>query len=333
MPAFALSLFHQTKHNALLVWGLLNRPWAKVVWILFLGFLCWRIIPWLSVYRVWQHLNLPIIISALLVIAIAALAEVISWGIWLPPPSGQSHWRTLSAYYTIGLFFNQVIPTGSASDVWRWLRLSKQHGKAQVAVSLIMARLLMFVGLLVWVIISGLLLNGTLRPPTLLAESCLLLLISVGSGAVVLSALFPTPRRLMHQYATKLLSKVQHLPRLHSAKYWCISLLFAIISWAATLAAINLFAHGLGIDLQWPIATLGLIVSLGMSWIPWTPNGLGWRDGAFVFVLWHAGVPPSAAVALSIFIDFGALPLTLLGGVLFLWHKLPTQSRLRPQWL
>lgn len=305
---------------------LVNHRGVKLAFVAFGAICLWRMVPWVGVLRAWLHVGWLTALIALGAVVLSAALEVLSWGVWLPS-SGLRRWVHLGHSYASGVFLNQFIPTGTASDVWRWASLSKRHDKKQVLTSLAMARALMFVGLLAWMAVAIALLPNSLRQPTFFSSGIALVVLGLGGMVAIAGcAVFSWHLRVRTAIAG-LVSRALDGKVLARRERWIFSLLFAVASWGALIFGITVFAHGTGLNLPWPVAALGLMVSLAFSWIPWTPNGIGWRDGAFAIVMLHAGLHLGAAVALSVFVDFSALPLALVGGALFLYSK---RTRLTP---
>ncbi len=303
----------------------LDNKYFRAAMVITLAVWFWRIIPWGGVIANWEHIKVLWLLLSLGCAFVSALAEIVSWGIWLPAP-GATRWLRLSHYYMGGLFLNQCVPTGAASDVWRWVGLSKHHGRAPVLASLATARVLMFVSLIVWAAVAINLLPVSLKTPSVAGALMAVLVLSAGALLIITFLPFTSLRARL---ITRLKSFQTHFVGLTpwlSYRRWIVSIAFAGLAWGGMIFAVTTFAWGMGLHLSWPVITIGLIVSLAFSWIPWTPNGLGWRDGAFVFVLWHAGISTASAVAVSAFIDFNLLPLALIGG-----FTMFVRARIQPQ--
>jgi uncharacterized membrane protein YbhN (UPF0104 family) len=189
-----------------------------------------------------------------------------------------------------------------------------------------MARVLMFVGLILWMVLAVGVIPGALRQPTIFSAGIALAVLSFGALLLTVGcAAMP-----LHRGVTGLLSSwmgsVVDAGILKSRRRWIISLAAAAASWGALIFGVTVFGSAMGMHLPWPIAAIGLIASLALSWVPWTPNGIGWRDGAFTIVMLHAGMALGSAVALSVFIDFSTLPLALLGGFVMMTSRRRVQA-------
>lgn len=302
-----------------------QKPALRILIVAVMAIWFWKIVPWGMVVHSWAQVGVPAATLGLGAVLLSALLEIVSWGVWLPA-KGAGRWFRLLRYYASGIFLNQFIPSGTASDVWRWTRVSGEHGSRRAFTSLAMARVLMFAGLVLWLVVAVGVIPGELRQPTIFSAGIALAVLSFGALLLTIScAALP-----LHQRAIGLLSKwsdkVMDGGILKSRRRWVISLAAAAASWGAMIFAVTVFGGAMGMHLPWSIAAIGLIASLALSWVPWTPNGIGWRDGAFTIVMLHAGMTLGSAIALSVFIDFSTLPLALLGGFVLMTGRRRVQA-------
>src|SRR5262249_11696355 len=127
-----------------------------------------------------------------------------------------------------------------------------------------------------------------------------------------------------------------HLIERDLAPYWSDAHLLASVA-ALSLAfhlsqigVLLLLVHALGLAVPWSYCfVFGPLVNI-MAAVPISLNGLGVREGGYVFFLAHVGVPRESAMAFAL-AWFGVVMLAgACGGLVYLLHRQP-QTRLRVQ--
>ena len=99
--------------------------------------------------------------------------------------------------------------------------------------------------------------------------------------------------------------------------------------WVARLTMMYLLARSLRIDVPYALICLAGTVGILASLLPVSFSGLGPREGAVVYFLGQAGVPPESALALSLlYFALGLLSVLLPAGYFFLMRAVPSPRRL-----
>ncbi|MEE8293145.1 MAG: lysylphosphatidylglycerol synthase transmembrane domain-containing protein [Kiloniellales bacterium] len=244
----------------------------------------------------------------------------------LPP------WRLLKTV-VITLFFNQVLPSTVGGDGMRvWLL--RGHGRpiGLAFRSVLIDRLLGFLGLLLLSMIGALYLMATLEDP---GPAWVIALVSLGGLIVIATAPWvvrllgwlpiDSVRRSLNVVANEVDMVVHNKRRL-------LQLVgVSILGQFALSVAVLLLAGGLGVPLD-SVGALAVIPSVMIvSAIPISIAGWGLREGTMVVGLGLLGVSQSDAALVSIAFGLLLLIIGLLGGLLWLAQgaKRPRESELR----
>jgi uncharacterized membrane protein YbhN (UPF0104 family) len=95
----------------------------------------------------------------------------------------------------------------------------------------------------------------------------------------------------------------------------------AIVVQVAIVAFYLLTAKGLSVPLPLLLGAVLIPVSLAVQMAPISINGFGVREAVFAFFFRRFGLPPDAAVALSLVSTGMVMGLSLVGGLLFVKRR------------
>jgi uncharacterized membrane protein YbhN (UPF0104 family) len=264
--------------------------------------------------------NLRPIAAALVVILIANFVVAWRWQLILSAEAASPGSATLLKIVFVGLFFNQVLPTGIGGDAvraWRCSRVGIGLGAAIRSILLDRA-----CGFLVLVVLYALGLPFLLKilpdPQERGAVVAVLAIAIVGLLALVSLDRMPGPilrLRLMTPFAE--LSRASR--RLFIDPRRCAAVLaLSIVTIALTVLAFKLIGDAVGSRLSlgsWmmivPPVTLIQLVPVSLA-------GWGVREAALVIALGSFGVPAEAALAVSVLMGFSLILVGLPGGLIWL---------------
>ncbi len=250
------------------------------------------------------------------------------WMILLHSLNDRPPFRRLLYLYFVGFFANNFIPTGFGGDVVKVVSLRQRYGRGTEALSsVIMDRL---TGLLGTSVIALLALtwntfNQTTSIDLPLGLWLAIFIISVGIPAGfllirwtnllgVMTARIPALGRLpFYARVQRLVDTVHRYPLPTLFQALLISLPFTI-----NLVLVQYcVARALSVDVPPILFALFVPLIALVNLLPFTFNGLGVREGVYLFLFVPAGIAPEAAVAMSLayyFLRFGA---GLVGGLLY----------------
>lgn len=231
-------------------------------------------------------------------------------------------WRAYLTYYFIGLFFNLFLPTNVGGDVFKVLLVSKeQNGILRGASSVLGERL---IGLFTMFCMGA----GALAlyPHHILSGKYDWLFYGNGLGIVALLFFVPLLAYLLRVVRPVLYQKMAVLLEVRRSPKVLLKL--ALISMAVNgvvITMITLLAVNLGITLHpsyyFAIYPLMALVTL----LPISFNGVGLREGAFVFFLSLHNIPLETAISLSLCIFIIQCCGSCVGGIVYATglHKKP----------
>jgi glycosyltransferase 2 family protein len=231
-------------------------------------------------------------------------------------------------YYFIGMFFNAFGFGTVGGDVVRAFYLAGSEGRRGLALNTVIADRVSGLLILLAIALAALLLFRHYELPA-----------AIYWGVVGLSSVLLAGWRLLPSLLPLILApenRLRHLIDHDLAPYWNDARLLALVA-ALSLAfhlsqigVLLLLVHALDLGVPWSYCfVFGPLVNI-MAAVPVSLNGLGVREGGYVFFLAHVGVPRASAMAFAL-AWFGVVMLAgAFGGFVYLLHRQP-QRRLRVQ--
>jgi uncharacterized protein (TIRG00374 family) len=237
---------------------------------------------------------------------------------------------TLIKFYFVGTFFNLFLPTALGGDVVRGYDLARYSGKRMgAATSVLVERIvgflaLAFIALLALLVGSRVIDDATVTTVILVACLSYVAVTIILFNARVMKGLVGMLQFIKVGDIGKRLDQMVdslHAFTAHKMVLWQCFVLSMICQVLGILAAYSL---AWAINLK--LAPVYFFMVLPMIWIitmvPLSINGLGVREGAFVFFFTQVGVSDSAALLLS-FLNFSQLiVLGLMGGIVYLLSQM-----------
>jgi glycosyltransferase 2 family protein len=258
--------------------------------------------------------------------------SAVRWAALARPVGIKTPFKDILRYYLIGMFFNLFAPGtvgGDVSRVYYLVRDEEAHAKGRAvttvhaAMSVLMDRAIGMV-VLVWLGAAGLLLFPAYPIPATVRTVTLLIALAFLVGALSV----PLLRRLLPEDGHQLVVKLRLALRSYRTQWRALG--------AATLlsVAVHLIqawmhvAMGRALDLDLPFSFCIIVYPLVGTFaaIPISVNGLGLREGGYVFLLAVIGIGTEKGVAFGILLFLIVALDSLLGGLLFLLQKSPTPT-------
>jgi hypothetical protein len=276
--------------------------------------------------------ELPAIAATLVMLSAANLVGACRWQLILSTEAASPGRLTLLKVVLVGLFFNQVLPTGIGGDavrVWRCSRLGIGLGAAIRSVLLDRA-----CGYLVLVALYIASLPALIQIlPDARERDGVLAVLAVGLfGLVALVSLDRLPRIILR---LRLIAPFAELSRASRRLFMDPIRCGAVLGYSIITIALTIFAFKFVGD------AVGSRLSLG-SWIMIVPPvsliqllpvslaGWGLREAVLVVALGWFGIPAEEALATSLLFGFCLILVGLPGGVIWLadWDIAPRRRRL-----
>jgi hypothetical protein len=269
---------------------------------------------------------------ALGVYLIAQGVSALRWAALARPLGIKTPFKDLIQYYFIGMFFNLFAPSTVGGDVSRVYYLVKDeeaHAKGRAvttvhaAMSVLMDRAI-GMAVLVWLGAFGLLLFPYYAVPETVRSATFLLATALLIGGL----LTPVLRRFLpedgHQLAVKLRLALRSY-RLHWRALLAALLLSVgvhlIQAWMHTV-----MGNALGLEVPFSFCLIVYPLVGTFSAIPISLNGLGLREGGYIFLLAVIGIGPEQGIAFGILLFLIIALDSLIGGLLFLVQRVPRPS-------
>lgn len=269
-----------------------------------------------------------------LALVVYFLSQILSAGRWivLARPLGfEEPFKEIVVYYLIGMFFNLFAPGtvgGDVSRVYYLARNDKSHWeKAGWAVSTVPAAVSVFMdravgmAVLVWLGAIGLLLFPEYPVPSPIRS----VTFAVAVGLVVAGACVPLFRRFLPEDGHPAVVKLRFALRAYRTQW---SVIPTAIVFSFVLHLIQAWIHmvlGWALQIDIPFSYCIIVYPLVGTFaaIPISLNGIGLREGGYLFMLGLIGINAEKAVAFGLLLFLIVAVDSLIGGILFLLKKSP----------
>ena len=273
------------------------------------------------------------IVLALVVYFLSQFLSTLRWEVLARPLGFKKPFMVFLNFYLIGMFFNLFAPGTVGGDVSRIYYLArdeegereKKWGGATLnaAVSVFVDRVIGMM-VLVWLGALGLL----LFPEYAVPSAVRLLTFALALGFVVGGLLIPVLRRILPEVGYSTVVKLRIALRSYRAHRQAIPQAIAL-SFAVHL--IQAWIHlliGRAIHIEIPFSYCIIVYPLVGTFaaIPISLNGLGLREGGYLFLLAVIGINSEKAVAFGILLFLVVAADSLVGGIVFLLKKSPKPS-------
>jgi uncharacterized protein (TIRG00374 family) len=274
-----------------------------------------------------QHLKPSYIVCAAGLFLCAVVTIAFRWKLLLAAHDIRIPFHKSIAYYLVGFFFNNFLPTVIGLDIIRAVYVSHAYGrKAECFASVISEKA---IGLL------AILLLGVLFLPLFIARDRFIIYIFgglLGLTVLFIAGIFFFPHRgritwLGRIFSFRLLSGLkERAKRLYDALYyyrnkkWVVieTLLISFVYQIILITIFYLIGRALGVSIPfYYFLAFVPVINIG-SMIPITPNGIGIRESLCIYLFGLAHVESSLSILISM-VYFGiALLVSVAGGVLFM---------------
>ena len=268
-----------------------------------------------------QHANASEVVLAFLVLLAGLVVNAFRWQLFLRPLGLALSGRTLVRLTFVGTFFNAFLPTGFGGDAYKSFRLrDRAAGVAPPLATVVLDRLAGLAGLALlglsgcaWRLTAG------HADRVIVAASILGLGILMGSALLLWVAARRSedgdPISGVDSRFRVFGQAVATAGREPQAVRW--RTVVGVVS-ALLLVAVNaLLADSLRISL--PVAALPAIVLIATltTALPFSINGLGFREAAYVWCLASYGIGHDRALAFALLVLTVTLASSVVGGIVY----------------
>lgn len=283
--------------------------------------------------EMWNHLS--VLDARLIALGYALhLAMVVlnawRWQMLVQAQGTRVGFGRLLSYYFVGIFFNTFTPTSIGGDVTRVIDLARHTGRRSTALASILVERVIGLFVLLPVSLLGLLAayphiqSG--RSVLLYLEGLLVFvllaafaLVRVDRARALLGRVPIVGRLAVRPSVARRVANVQEALDVYRGRGGLLWRVFAISVASRAVWILSCFVFGIALTVSAPLASYFLVIPLVevARMVPVSLSGLGIRETAIVALFGLFGVPPAAALALSILVYAPFLVNGLLGGVVY----------------
>ena len=255
--------------------------------------------------------------------------SAVRWTALVRPLGIATPFKDLLKYYLIGMFFNLFAPGtvgGDVSRVFYLVRDVEAHAEGRAvttthaAMSVLMDRAIGMI-VLVWLGAAGLLLFPEYAVPATVRSITLLL----AAGFVAAVLLVPLLRRLLPEDSHPLVVKIRLALRSYRTQWRAlvVAVMLSLIVHLIQAWMHLVMGRALGLEIPYSFCIIVYPLVGTFSAIPVSLNGLGLREGGYIYLLAVIGISTENAIAFGLLLFLIVAVDSLLGGLLFLLQKSP----------
>jgi uncharacterized protein (TIRG00374 family) len=245
------------------------------------------------------------------------------WQLFLRPLELALPIGTLVRMYFVGTFFNAFLPTGAGGDAYKAFRLRAAGGAlAQSFASVLLDRAASLVGLALIAVaaVTIELGRGDTGPVIVLA-------LGLAGGILLSAVLFPAIAAILRGRARQgrwgIEAKFRRtIQAISTAIKDPVAVRFGIAAGIASqglaVGSHIMLLRALRISVPVPTIAAIVMISTVATLVPLTINGLGLREGVFVWALGRYGISHDAALAFAVLVLGVLLATSATGGIVYL---------------
>ncbi len=291
------------------------------------------LIPTLATAEFWTTLasvNVPLVVLALILSVASVMSKAWRWGVVM-------RWRGIHLSpgyllfsYFIGMFFNNFLPSGMGGDAVRAYEAARDTGRGAESVTAVLIE--RGSGMLA-VFAAGSLFALTMPAlPTgiaLLAHG-----LFVGSIVAIWALWLDLTGRILAAIGGRLPARLAGLWskiirvyeefRTYRREWRLLAEVMgqSIITLILTLASVYTLLLAFGEPVSFAAFAAFFAIATAVDVIPISLNGLGVREGVYVFFLGLIGVPRAIALGVALLVRLLVLIQAAMGGIAFVWRNL-----------
>ena len=274
--------------------------------------------------------DLSIIVVVLLVYLVSQFVGAVRWMVLARPLGFKTPLKVLIHYYLVGMFFNLFAPGTVGGDVSRIYylardgedNLNKRLGGATLhaAVSVFIDRVI-GMAVLVWLGAIGLFLYPQYAVPAPIRHLTYALAGLFLAGGI----LFPVLRRVLPADGHPIIVKLRVAVRSYQAHWQAIpqAILLSFVVHFMQAWLHMLLGRAIQIDIPYSFCIILYPLVGTFSALPVSLNGLGLREGGYLYLFQFIGVGSEKGIAFGLLLFVIVALDSLIGGLLFLVQKSP----------
>lgn len=285
--------------------------------------------------RVLTSAHLSYLVVALAGYFLGQIFCSVRWALLARPLGFQNAVKDFAVFYFIGMFFNLFAPSTIGGDVGRVFYLARDgrrkderrwSGPALSALISVLADRLMGLVVLLWIGAAALALFSRYALPLAVRA----IIFALAAGTILGWLLLPQLYRLAERWDIPRGKNLLHGLVTYAGNHRIIALTLVISLVAHLIQSWMHILLGRALDLEIPWSYVFILYPLVgiFSALPVSLNGIGLREGGYLFLLRYIDVSSEKAIAFS-FLWFIIVALdSLVGGLVFILKKSPKPSRI-----
>jgi len=267
-------------------------------------------IPFHEVSQHWTHEALPWILVTLVTTFLSMCIQANRWRGLLLDEGKKIKFRSFYAYIALGYFFNNLLPGGFGGDAVKTVAFGKRFGNmANSVAAIVISRLMGLLAMFLCFFVALPFVASRYEIPLIYTGAvCLFALASI---VIIVGGLFLDKIKLPQGIAQRypFLEKLQNAFSIYRShkKAFMLSIVDSI--WLQVLSIIMHFAFlkAVGIDIGLDVVTVFTTITVTITMLPISINGIGVREGVNVSLFTGLlGIPADTVLAASI---LGYIPL------------------------
>lgn len=285
-----------------------------------------------DIYKIYDTVlgvDLAFLGIALLILFSTVFLSTLRWQLLLKEAYINLPYSRLLAYYLIGYFLNNFLPTTIGGDVSRAYNVARASGKKAASLGAVILERIM--GFLATLTLASLSMFWAIR----YFHTSLIIVLTSGLLAFVVFALVNLLNPALFAFTSRVSGKItifrigerinKVLFEIHAFRHSKASIFYAFMLSLISQVLLILMNYVLAIALGLDKVSLGYLflvvpVTFVMGMIP-SINGIGVRDYGYKELLTRVGLVPAEALSLSFLNTIVPLLMSLVGGVLLIFYR------------
>ncbi len=278
--------------------------------------------------RVLGSARLSYLFIALAIYLVGQLFGSMRWALLAWPLGFKNSIKEFVTYYFIGMFFNLFTPSTVGGDVSRVYYLAQGAtadrggawtGSTGYAIASVVTDRAIGMAVLIWIGAVAVLLFPDYALPLAVRYAVYGLALGILVGALLL----PRAARFLQQANRSWARKLALVAQSYRGNWWLLvqTMLLSLLAHSIQAWMQLLVGQALNVELPWSYCFILYPLVGTFSALPVTLNGLGLREGSYLFLLRHINVDSEKAVAFGLlWLVIVALD-SLIGGILFILRR------------
>lgn len=280
-------------------------------------------VPIKAVSSHWSYQALPWIILILICVSFNMIVQANRWKKLLLEDGKKIKLKTFYAYIALGYFFSNLLPSSLGGDAVKTIAFGKKYGNmansvAAILISRVMGLLAMF--LFFFVMLPFVMLDYSIPHFYIWVVGG----VSIVSIVVIVLGLFLDKVKFPTKLSEKLsfflkLQDAMSIYRSHPKEFW-LSVVDSIWLQISSIIIHYAYFQAVGITIDFAIITIFMTITITLSMLPISINGIGLREGVNVSLFSGLlGIPADVVLAASL---IGYIPMlfqSLQGAIFFFW--------------